>query len=344
MKQPRSTRQRDTIMGKKPRIPQAASLRSELKNSNSEAEIKRLKEQLKASEASKAQLAAALERSRITPKARQPVPAKKPRTSGEELVRVIVPDTHGCKADRAALSACLGDIKALCPDEIVLLGDHVDCGGLLAQHHVMGYVAETSYTYEEDIASTNAFLDAVQSAAPRARIHYIEGNHERRAETLCVTMALRNSKDAEFLRKAIAPEFLLNLEARGIPYYRQGEFYGNLKIPGVIRLGKCYFTHGSKTSTNATASMLAAFGAPLVFGHTHRAQASSGRPVHSGAIAAWNPGCLCELQPLWMHTNPTSWTHGFGVQIVARSGEFLHLNIPIIGGKSLLGQLAGKFQ
>jgi predicted phosphodiesterase len=305
--------------------------------------VKELEAKLKASEDSKSKLAAALDRARATPKATQPVPAKSARATGAELVRVIIPDTHGCKANQEALAACLGDVKALNPDEIVLLGDHVDAGGLLAQHHVMGYVAEASYTYEEDIAATRAFLDALQAAAPKAQIHYIEGNHERRVETWCVTQSLRNAKDAEFLRKAFSPEFLLNLKERGIPYYRQGEFYMDLKLPGAIRLGKCYFTHGSKTPANATAAMLAAFGAPLVFGHTHRAQASSGRPVHSGSIAAWNPGCLCELQPLWQHTNPTSWSHGFGVQVVARSGEFLHLNIPIIEGRSLLGTLASKF-
>ena len=322
----------------------SASIKSSLEKSLLSVRIKELEAKLKVSEQQKEKLASALDRVRATPKARQPVPARSAKATGEEVVRVIIPDTHGCKADKAALSACLGDIKRLSPHEIILLGDHVDCGGLLAQHHVMGYVAETSYTYEEDIAATRAFLNALQAAAPSARIHYIEGNHERRAETVCVTLALRNSKDSEFLRKAIAPEFLLGLKERGITYYRQGEFYNGVKLPGTIRLGKCYFTHGSKTSTNATAAMLQAFGAPLVFGHTHRAQASSGRPVHSGSIAAWNPGCLCELQPLWQHTNPTTWQHGFGVQLVARSGEFLHLNIPIIEGKSLLGTLASKFQ
>lgn len=319
------------------------SIGKTLLEANHVARIKDLEAQLRASEESKSKLSAALDRARSTPKATQPIPAKSARATGEELVRVVIPDTHGCKADQQALSACLGDVKALSPDEIVLLGDHLDCGGLLAQHHVLGYVAETSYTYEEDIAATRAFLDALQAAAPKAQIHYIEGNHERRVETWCVTQSLRNAKDAEFLRRAFAPEFLLNLKERGIAYYRQGEFYMGLKLPGAIRLGKCYFTHGSKTPTNATAAMMAAFGAPLVFGHTHRAQASSGRPVHSGAISAWNPGCLCELQPLWQHTNPTSWTHGFGVQVVARSGEFLHLNIPIIEGRSLLGTLASKF-
>jgi predicted phosphodiesterase len=317
---------------------------SKVKSLQADHEIKRLRALLKACESQKEKLAAALERARVTRKVRTPVPNKPSKGNPEDIVRVIIPDTHGCKVDKSALAACLGDIKALNPDEVVMLGDHVDAGGLLAQHHVLGYVAETSYTYEEDIAATRAFLDALQDAAPRARIHYLEGNHERRAETLCVTMALRNSKDAEFLRKAIAPEFLLDLNGRGIPYYRQGEFYNGLKLPGTIKLGKCYFTHGSKTATNATAVMLNSFGAPLVFGHTHRAQSSTGRPVHSGSIAAWNPGCLCELQPLWQHTNPTSWTHGFGVQMVARSGEFLHLNIPILEGKSLLGSLASKFQ
>jgi predicted phosphodiesterase len=331
-------------MGKKPRIPQAASLRSELKNSNSEAEIKRLKEQLKASEASKAKLAATLDRHLHTHKVRPVTPAKPTRRGKEDIVRVIIPDTHGAKVDEKALAACLGDIKALDPDEVILLGDHVDCGGFLAQHHVMGFVAESDYTYEADIAATNAFLDAVQATAPRAKVEYIEGNHERRIEQWAMTQTLRNSKDAEYLRRAFAPEFLLRLKERGIPYYRQGECYDGLSLSGTIKRGKCYFTHGSSTSKQATTTMLQNFAGNIVFGHTHREQSSSARPVHTGQIKSWNPGCLCELQPLWCHTHCTSWSHGHAIQLVARSGEFLHLNIPIIGGKSLLGQLAGKFQ
>jgi len=332
-------------MGKKqPRIPRAASVRSEIQTAASAAEIIRLKEQLKASESAKAKLAATLDRHLHTARVRPVAPARPTRRGKEDIVRVIIPDTHGAKVDKGALAACLGDIQALDPDEVILLGDHVDCGGFLAQHHTLGYVAESAYTYESDIAATNAFLDAVQSAAPSARVEYIEGNHERRIETWALTQTLRNSKDAEYLRRAFAPEFLLRLAERGIPYYRQGEFYDDLPLPGTIRKGKCYFFHGSSTSKQATTTTLNSFAGNVCFGHTHREQSSSARPVHAGQIKAWNPGCLCELQPLWQHTNPTSWTHGFAVQLAARSGEFLHLNIPIIGGKSLLGSLAGKFQ
>jgi predicted phosphodiesterase len=277
---------------------------------------------------------ATLERTKKARKQRVEV-GKPSRSRGTgDVVRVIIPDTHGALVDRAALKAMLGDIKTLDPQEIILLGDHVDCGGFLAQHHVMGYVAETDYTYKEDLAAANAFLDALQDAAPRAKIEYIEGNHERRVETWCVTQTLRNRKDAEGLRNILSPEFRLNLKAREIPYYRQGEFYDGLPVNGVIKRGKCFFFHGVSTARNATAGTVDKIGGNCVFGHTHRAQSNIVRRISTGIIGSWNAGCLCQLQPLWQHTAPTDWSHGYAVQLVAPSGDFLHLNIPIINGET----------
>jgi len=260
------------------------------------------------------------------------------RANGD-IVRVVIPDTHGAKVQKAAVEAMFSDIKALNPQEIILLGDHVDCGGHLAQHHVMGYVAETAYSYEDDIAETNAFLDSLRTVAPSAAIEYIEGNHERRVETWAVTQTLRHTKDAEGLRKLYAPEYRLNLRERGIPYFRQGEYYDGLPIPGVIKRGKCYFFHGFSTAKGATATTLEKIAGNCVFGHTHRAQSDVVRKVNAGVIGSWNPCCLCELQPLWQHTSPTEWTHGYGIQLVTADGDFLHMNIPIIDGKSLFGTL-----
>lgn len=265
---------------------------------------------------------------------------------GAEYVRVIIPDSHGSMIDREAAAAFLADVKALAPREIVMLGDHVDAGGFLAQHHVLGYVAQTDYSYAEDIAAGNDFLNAVSKAAPGATTHYVEGNHERRIETWAVTQSLRHTKDAEMLRRAFAPEFLLHLEQRGIRYYRQGEQYHGLRIQGAIRLGKCFFWHGVSTAKHAAGVNVRQFSGNVVYGHTHRAQSEMVRPVATGEIGAWNPGCLCQRQPLWCHTRPTDWTHGYAVQIVSKStGNFLHINVPIAGGKSLLMPLirqAGK--
>jgi len=281
----------------------------------------------------------ALERIKKVPAVRVPAPRAPDARKSGDIVRVCIPDTHGAKIDKAALAALLTDLKALDPHEIILLGDHVDCGGFLAQHHVMGYVAETAYSYEDDIAHANAFLDAVQKAAPRAKIEYLEGNHERRVETWAVTQTLRHSRDSEGLRLLYAPEHRLSLAARGITYFRESVQYDSLPVPGVIKRGKCFFMHGMSTAKNAVTATLAKIGGNVVFAHTHRAQSEVVRLVGAGVIGGWNPGCLCALQPLWQHTSPTDWTHGYGVQLVSPSGAFLHLNIPIIDGKTNFASL-----
>lgn len=283
-----------------------------------------------------------LAQARRTSAARRVSPAKSRTRLRGDRVRVCIPDTHGAKVAHQALASTLGDIKSLNPDEVILLGDHVDCGGFLAQHHTLGYVAETEYSYEDDIAATNRFLDTLQRVAPRAVIDYIEGNHERRVETWCVTQTLRHAKDSEMLRKAFAPEFLLDLAGRGIAYRRQSECYDGLHVPGIIRRGKCIFLHGISTAKHAAAVTAGRVAGNVVFAHSHRAQTDISSPLSVGSIGAWNPGCLCELQPLWNHTRPTDWTHGYAIQFISRTGKFLHLNVPILQGQSLFLSLFKK--
>lgn len=280
----------------------------------------------------------ALEGNRKIRPVKLPISHSRPRLKGD-TIRTCIPDTHGAKVDKTALSAVLGDVAALQPHEIILLGDHVDCGGFLAQHHVMGYVAETSYSYEDDLAAANDFLDALRRAAPNAVIGYIEGNHEARIETWAITQTLRHQKDSDMLRRALAPEFRLKLAERGIKYYRRGECYDGLTVPGVIKRDKCYYFHGFSTARNATAVTHSKVAGNCVFGHTHRAQSDIVSPMSTGIIGSWNPGCLCERQPMWQHGRPTDWTHGYANQMVSHTGQFLHLNIPIIEGRSLFTSL-----
>jgi hypothetical protein len=110
-----------------------------------------------------------------------------------------------------------------------------------------------------------------------------------------------------------------------------------LSVPGTIRLGKCFFTHGISHSQHAAAQHLRRFGANVVFGHVHRSQAIVERTVTSDGFGAWCPGTLAKLQPLYRHTAPTSWSHGYAVQFVnRRTGTFLHFNVPIFKGRSIL--------
>lgn len=302
-----------------------------------ERELKRLRKRLAYQERL---LASQQERIEQLTKSKFTIPAaRKASAPKNSFTRVIIPDTHGCFIDPDAAGIFLRDLENLAPKEIVLIGDHIDCGGFLAQHLTMGYVAEADYSFEQDVIAANTFLDQVQQRCPTANYYYLEGNHERRIEKWITTQTQRNGHDAAYLHQLFSVEVVLNLEQRGIPLFKQGQFYDGCRIPATIKLGHCYFTHGSRHGRRAADAMLQRFGAPVVFGHVHKLLATSDRNVKDGELGAWCVGYLGRLQPLWKHTDPTDWTHGYGVQLCRADGDFLHLNVPIIDGKSYLVQL-----
>lgn len=249
-------------------------------------------------------------------------------------MRVIVPDSHGNHIDPSAEKAFLRDLKAIAPREIVMLGDHLDCGGLFSAHQ-RTYTAEMTESYEDDCMAANSLLDAIQKAAPRATIHYIEGNHEQHVERW-VARNFERRRDAEALLEVWGPEKKLQLRRRGIRYYKRSRHYMGCSIPGTIRLGKCFFTHGICAGQQATYQHLVRFGDNVVHGHTHRAASYHTKTVRSEGHGAWSPGTLAELQPLYQHAAPSGWSQGYALQEVAKSGRFLHIHVPIVGGESLL--------
>lgn len=256
-------------------------------------------------------------------------------------LRLILPDSHGAHISWPAAQAMLADAKALDPHEIVLLGDHLDCGGTFSTHQ-RSYTNELTESYEEDCLQANRFLDLLQAACPNAKeIHYLEGNHEAHVERWA-SRTFQSHRDAVAFLERQGPAARLDLRRRGILYYRRSEFYQGLSIPGCIRLGKCFFVHGVSHSKHATAKHLERFGASVVHGHTHRAQSAVERTVSSYAHGAWCPGTLAKLQPLYKHTEPTSWSHGFAIQEVLASGQFEHTQRAIFGDRTVASIRRGE--
>jgi predicted phosphodiesterase len=258
----------------------------------------------------------------------------------QNKVRVIIPDSHGEHIDLPAANAFLADLKELDPDEIILLGDHLDCGGTFSTHQ-RTYTNEMAESYQDDYRACNRFFDCVQKCAPKATLDYLEGNHEQHVERWASRTFL-NQKDAVSLLDKFGPQAVLKLKKRGIRYYKRSEQYQGIAIPGTIKRGKCFFVHGISHSKHAASTHLERFGASVVFGHIHRSQSVIQRTVTSNGHGAWCPGTLAKLQPLYKHTEPSSWSHGYGVQFVNASGNFLHINVPILDGKSLLMDVAKR--
>lgn len=267
---------------------------------------------------------------------RPPPPAAPPSFTGV-VARVIVPDSHGVYQDDHAVRAFLVDLAHIRPAQVVMLGDHVDAGGIFSAHQP-NYAEELDYSYEADCDATAKLLDDIQAAAPSAWIAYLEGNHEAHVARHVVRLKA-NARDARAMAALLAPEARLKLRERGITFIGQESFWGGLAVRGTLKLGRCYFAHGYRVNKHATASHMSDFGACIVHGHTHRMASTHGRTVASDAIGAWCPGTLAKLQPLYRHTAPTDWAHGYGLQFVEADGRFLHVNVPIVAGRSLLATM-----
>jgi hypothetical protein len=273
---------------------------------------------------------------------RSPLP-KEGNGSGDR-VRISFGDVHGMVQDPKAIAALLADVKTLRPDEIVLGGDIISCDGFLAKHQTLGFVANTNYSYQEDIEAGNALLDALQDAAPDAVIHYIEGNHEDRVERWVVDQALGHQRDSAFLLSLVSPKALLRLNERGITYYGRHDIHAEGLPRGWIRLGKMYFTHSLAYSKNAARDALQKTAGNVTYFCSHREDTASCVFPSVGLVKAFNPGCLCLMQPVYQNSNPTNWSQGYALDIIAPSGNFQRIHVPIWDGKSLAGSMVTRFR
>ncbi len=259
---------------------------------------------------------------------------------GDHFFRVMIPDVHGNKQDPKAVACMFEDLKLLGigkGDTVIQIGDLIDCGGFLTEKFTLGYVSEIGDTsFAQDIAAGRRFIDRMVEVTPGAEYHFLEGNHEARVEAWCVTKSLRHQEDAQLLLDMFGVDNQLNLHDRGIKYYKRGEFHNVPEYRGLVKFGKCYYTHGSKYPTNAAKAYADTYNVNIVYGHTHRADTWTKRSIDYGSIISSNPGTMSEKQPAWKHDDPTNWTHGYNLQIVAESGDFLNINVPIINGVSYL--------
>jgi hypothetical protein len=263
-------------------------------------------------------------------------PKSKGRVKGGHFHRICIPDTHGAHIDRAAAAAFLGDLEYLNPREVVWLGDHLDCGGFLAAHHTIGFVPETAVEWPDDIAGANEFIDEVQKRTPKAEHHFLTGNHEHRIERWCCQQALGKTRTAQHFLDVHGTESVLHLRKRGFHYYARGQMEPQGRVRGAIKLGRCWFVHDVSTAKNAAQVAINKWGTNVMFGDTHRIDMAYGRKAERDIVAATN-GCLSIHQPYWQETNITDWSHSYGLQIVTNDGDFVHIVVPIVEGRSLLG-------
>ncbi len=217
--------------------------------------------------------------------------------------------------DRTALDIVLQVARSTYPDVIVFLGDIFDLADWTDKFM---RTPEFYWTTQSAVIEAFWWLSQFRRYCPRSKIYLLEGNHDRRMETLLINhmIAAYQLKSADRLAfpPALSVANLLSLDALDIEYvgdYPNGKVWLNEAI---------VCTHGkiARAAPGGTVSaVLKNANVSEIHGHIHRREWVS-KTIHgrygTRTVDAFSPGCLCRIDGVVPAKNSeNNWQQGFAV-------------------------------
>lgn len=231
---------------------------------------------------------------------------------------LVISDVHiphqnvpACKA----LFQLMDDVKF---DGFVIDGDYLDLGCI--SHWTKNKKLTTEgQRLKNDFIEGNRLLDEFDKRMTKnSDKRFLFGNHERFAEDFI--------EEFPTMQGFLDVSQELKLIERGYTVIGQQN--------GYTRLGKLYVVHGVYTGTDPIVKHLANFSSNVMFGHTHtvgqKYKPCIGKTM---ALAGYNIGCLCDMNPSYMKNKVHNWVHGFAIVHVFDNDYFDVELKQIIDGK-----------
>lgn len=237
---------------------------------------------------------------------------KKPKKNPSDLYKVCVfNDVHIPNHHEEGVANVMDFIRYEGFDHVVINGDLMDCYWLSSfpkEPGVPDFQAELDMTIE--------FLEELRSAAPNAKIDYLEGNHEERLKRR--------------LKEMHAFHSLRNMNLQNLLYLDEFDItYHDYKKP--LHINSLSVIHGHRLSKHAAysakAHLLDDDFQNVIMGHTHR----MGLYCKSGYLGrrrALENGGLFDARKLDYMTNP-NWQNGFCVVYLKKSDPDFISIVPI---------------
>jgi len=227
---------------------------------------------------------------------------------------IIVPDVHLTTESSNEYKLVKKFISRQKPDEVVLLGDFMDCASLSHWDDNKARVIEGK-RFKEEVRLANKELDFLQRYS--GKVTYLEGNHENWVEQYI-------DKHPE-MEGIIELPLSLHLADRGIEWCPYNELY---------KVGKLYFTHGCYITKYHANKHMQVFGCNIVYGHTHNTQTAMHNMKMQHIYQAYGLGCLCDHKPKYMKNRPANWINQFAVVYIDDTdGDFNLYPVNIINSK-----------
>ena len=242
---------------------------------------------------------------------------------GKYEVAVVLGDVHIPFEDKRALDLVLNYCESRQPDSIILMGDVLDC------YEISDFLKdpERGLRFPEEVKEGRRRLEELRKRCPKARITYIQGNHEHRL----TKYVIRNAGGLRGLDGLSIPG-QLRLEENGITWIAQDsdkfiDTYISL-LGGRLLIG--HFDMVRKDSGYTAKGLLDQYGCSIIDGHVHSVGTSNKTLANNKLVMAWENGCLCDLHPHYCH--PRKWMHAFSVVHLPVDGEghYFHVDHKII--------------
>lgn len=230
-------------------------------------------------------------------------------------------DIHYPFHDERALDAAINYGIKLDPTILLLAGDIVDLLDF-SKHPKL----DRKKHLADEMVIVAEQLEQFRQAFPKARIVWMEGNHEQRLKRYvmekCPELAeVPGMELLGFVCRYGGPEAI-----RGV------EWVDDCRT---VRTGNLAHLHGHEFrgggGVNPARWLYLRTGESAMVGHFHRTSEHSEPNLSGKQIGAWSTGCLCTLNPDWMRK--TKWNHGFAFIDVNADGSFEARNHRIIDGK-----------
>jgi predicted phosphodiesterase len=231
---------------------------------------------------------------------------------------VVIPDAHTPYHDKDAFDLGIRAIKAIKPDEVIVIGDFADCYSVSSHKKNPSRLSKL----KQEIDESKYQLSRLKGLCGRKR--FTEGNHEDRIERyLCER----------------APELYGLVTAKELLGCDDGEWEW-YPYRSVCKIGKVSFTHEvghfGKYAANAS---LAAFGGNIVFGHSHRGAIVYGGNLRGERHFALNVGWLGDIKAIdYMHISQTrDWQLGLGYLELDAKGNAWASFCPMVNRSIIIG-------
>lgn len=222
---------------------------------------------------------------------------------------VVVPDIQFPFHDGLALKKILKVIEDVQPAQVVQIGDGIDFPQV--SQWSVGTAGAYAQDLQEHIQGYRAgFLQAVAERAPKARLRWLEGNHDLR-----ITAFVKKYAPALASLSSLSMPSLFDLEPLGWSYER-----------GPINIGtNVYAVHGHEAS--GYASSISAWDTKFtkrygshrsyVFGHTHQPALTTRAYGFDGKVDGrftMNVGSVMDpVQATYVKDGSVSWNMSFGL-------------------------------